>query len=148
MTRETASGINCRESFNFLIVEGEQALARKKAATLTEAELRLMNVLWERGASTTGEVLEALSEQLAYSTVLTTLRILEQKGYIEHTKEGRAFLYRPIVDQDGARRKAVRHLVENFFNKSPGLLVLNVLQQEELNDEDLKQLKSMIEEGM
>jgi predicted transcriptional regulator len=122
-------------------------LARKKAATLTEAELRLMNVLWERGASTVGEVLEALSEQLAYSTVLTTLRILEQKGYIEHTKEGRAFLYQPILDRDGARRNAVRHLVDHFFNKSPELLVLNVLQQEEFNDEDLKRLKSMIEEG-
>jgi predicted transcriptional regulator len=122
-------------------------LARKKAATLTEAELRLMNVLWERGASTVGDVLEALPEQLAYSTVLTTLRILEQKGYIQHTKEGRAFLYQPIVDRDGARRNAVRHLVEHFFNKSPELLVLNVLQQEEFNDEDLKRLKSMIEEG-
>lgn len=122
-------------------------MARKKAATLTEADLRLMNVLWERGASTVGEVLEALSEQLAYSTVLTTLRILEQKGYVGHTKEGRAFLYQPIVDQDGARRKAVRHLVDHFFNKSPELLVLNVLKQEEFDDEDLKRLKSMIEEG-
>jgi predicted transcriptional regulator len=122
-------------------------LARKKAATLTEAELRLMNVLWERGASTVGEVLEALSEQLAYSTVLTTLRILEQKGYIGHTKEGRAYIYQPIVDRDGARRNAVQHLVDHFFNKSPELLVLNVLQQEEFNDKDLQRLKSMIEEG-
>ena len=122
-------------------------MARKKAATLTEAELRLMNVLWERGASTVGEVLEALSEQLAYSTVLTTLRILEQKGYIGHTKEGRAFIYQPIVDRDGARRNAVQHLVDHFFNKSPELLVLNVLQQEEFNDKDLQRLKSIIEEG-
>jgi BlaI family transcriptional regulator, penicillinase repressor len=122
-------------------------LARKKAATLTEAELRLMNVLWERGASTVGEVLEALSEHLAYSTVLTTLRILEQKGYIGHTKEGRAYIYQPIVDRDGARRNAVQHLVDHFFNKSPELLVLNVLQQEEFNDKDLQRLKSMIEEG-
>jgi predicted transcriptional regulator len=122
-------------------------VARKKAATLTEAELRLMNVLWERGPSAVAEVVEALPEPLAYSTVLTTLRILEQKGYIEHTKEGRAFLYQPIVDRDGARRNAVRHLVDHFFNKSPELLVLNVLKQEEFDHEDLKRLKSLIEEG-
>ena len=122
-------------------------MARKKATTLTEAELRLMNVLWERGASTVGEVLEAQPDQLAYSTVLTTLRILEQKGYIQHTREGRAFLYQPIVGRDGARRNAVRHLVEHFFNKSPELLVLNVLQQEEFNAEDLQRLQSMIEES-
>jgi predicted transcriptional regulator len=122
-------------------------LARKKAATLTEADLRLMNVLWERGPSTVAEVVEALSEPLAYSTVLTTLRILEQKGYIEHTKEGRAFLYQPVVDRDGARRKAVRHLVDHFFNQSPELLVLNVLKQEEFDHEDLKRLKSLIKEG-
>lgn len=122
-------------------------MARKKAATLTEAELRLMNVLWERGAATVGEVLEAQPEQLAYSTVLTTLRILEQKGYIQHTKEGRAFLYQPIIGRDGARRNAVRHLVEHFFNKSPELLVLNVLQQEEFNAEDLQRLKTIIEEA-
>lgn len=120
-------------------------MARKKAATLTEAELRLMNVLWERGPSTVGEVLPALSEQLAYSTVLTTLRILEQKGYVAHTKEGRAFIYKPIIDQDGARRKAVRHLVDHFYNKSPELLILNVLKQEEFAAEDLQRLKSMID---
>lgn len=106
-----------------------------------------MNILWERGASTVGEVVEALPEQLAYSTVLTTLRILDQKGYIQHTKKGRAFVYEPVVDRDGARRNAVRHLVENFFNKSPELLVLNVLQQEEFNADDLKRLQAMIEEG-
>jgi predicted transcriptional regulator len=122
-------------------------VARKKATTLTEAELRLMNVLWERGPSAVAEVVEALPEPLAYSTVLTTLRILEQKGYIEHTKTGRAFLYQPIVDKDGARRHAVRHLVGHFFNNSPELLVLNVLKQEEFDHEDLKRLKSMIEEG-
>lgn len=122
-------------------------MARKKAATLTEAELRLMNIIWERGAATVGEVVASLPEQLAYSTVLTTLRILDQKGYIRHTKRGRAFVYEPVVDRDGARRNAVRHLVENFFNKSPGLLVLNVLQQEELDAEDLEQLKAMIEES-
>jgi BlaI family transcriptional regulator, penicillinase repressor len=122
-------------------------VARKKATTLTEAELRLMNVLWERGPSAVAEVVEALPEPLAYSTVLTTLRILEQKGYIEHTKEGRAFLYQPIVDQAGARRNAVRHLVDHFFNKSPELLVLNVLKQEEFDHQDLKRLKSLIEEG-
>lgn len=123
-------------------------MSRKPSQTLTEAELRLMEVLWERGPSTVGEVVEALSQEppLAYSSVLTTLRILEQKQYVTHTKEGRAFTYHPVVDQVKARRSAVKHLLSRFFGDSPGQLVLNVLSLEEIDDRELSQLKRMIEE--
>ncbi|HYO62156.1 MAG TPA: BlaI/MecI/CopY family transcriptional regulator [Pyrinomonadaceae bacterium] len=124
-------------------------MARKPSPTLTEAELRVMNVLWERGDSTVSDVLGALNESLSlsYSTVLTTLRILEQKGYIKHTKNGRAFIYTPVVNSGEARSSALRHLIDRFFNNTPELLVLNVIEQEGLDVDDLKRLKSMLDES-
>lgn len=124
-------------------------MARKRSPTLTEAELRLMKVLWESGPSTVGEVLDALPNRvsLAYSTVRTTLRILEQKGYVSHEKNGRAFVYHPLVDRTDARRSAVRYVVSRFFNDSPELLVLNVLESEELDEGEMKRLRKLIEES-
>ena len=121
-------------------------MVRKKSQTLTEAELRLMNVLWELGSATVSEVVEALSGPplLAYSTVLTTMRILESKGYIRHTKKGRAFVYQPIVDRNDAQRNAVQQLVNRFFNNSPELLVLNIIEQEEFDIEEVERLREMI----
>ena len=80
-------------------------MARPKSPTLTEAELRLMDVLWKKEAATVSDVVAALpgKEPLAYSTVLTTLRILERKGYLSHEKEGRAYVYQPVVGREEAR---------------------------------------------
>jgi len=124
-------------------------MPRPKSPTLTEAELLLMDVLWKRGASTVGEVVDELprSRKLAYSSVLTTLRILEQKGYVRHEKRGRAFVYHTVVEREQAQRKAVRHLVSRFFENSPELLVLNVLENEDLDADDIQRLKKMIEEA-
>jgi predicted transcriptional regulator len=125
-------------------------LARKKSPNLTEAELRLMDVLWEKDSATVGEVAEALPAELdlAYNTVLTTLRILEEKGYVEHTKaaEGRAFVYSPTVGRDEAGRSAVRYLVSRFFRNSPELLVLNLLKDEELSDKELGRIRNLLAE--
>ena len=124
-------------------------MARKRSATLTEAELRLMEVLWKKGAATVGEVVEALPGEsaLAYTTVLTMLRILEQKGYLRHSKEGRAFVYHPLIDRTDARRNILRYVVDRFFDNSPELLVLNVLKEEKMDAGELKRLKKMIEES-
>jgi predicted transcriptional regulator len=125
-------------------------LARKKSPNLTEAELRLMDVLWEKGSATVGEVADALPAELdlAYNTVLTTLRILEEKGYVEHIKarEGRAFVYSPTVGRDEAGRSAVRYLVSRFFRNSPELLVLNLLKDEELSDKELGRIRNLLAE--
>ena len=125
-------------------------MARKKSPNLTEAELRLMDVLWDKGAATVGEVAEALPKELdlAYNTVLTTLRILEEKGYVEHVKakEGRAFVYTAIVGRDEASRSAVRYLVSRFFRNSPELLVLNLLKDEELTERELNQIRNLLAE--
>jgi predicted transcriptional regulator len=123
-------------------------LARKKSSGLTDAELRLMDVLWERGQATVSEVVEGLPSDvpLAYSTVLTTLRILETKGYLRHTKDGRAFIYRPVVDREQARESAVKHLLGRFFENSPELLMLNLLESNQVAPEELKRLRERIDE--
>ena len=108
-----------------------------------------MDVLWERGASTVSDVVKALPKRrrLAYSSVLTTMRILEQKGYVKHEKSGRAFVYQPLIGRSEAQSSAVRYVLSRFFENSPEALVLNVLENEQLDADELKRLRRMIEEG-
>ena len=126
-------------------------MPRKKSLNLTEAELRLMDIVWDKGTATVGEVAAALPGEpgLAYNTVLTTLRILEQKGYVRHTKprEGRAFVYRAVVGRKQASRNAVRHLVRRFFANSPELLVLNLLDDGDLSQQELRNIRNLLAEG-
>ena len=121
-------------------------MARKKSTTLTEAEFRLMDVLWTRGTATVAELNDALGDPpLAYNTVLTTMRILEQKGYVAHKAGGRAFIYRPAVGREDAQRSVVAHVVSRFFNNSPRELVLNLLESEDVDDAELQRLRELIE---
>jgi len=124
-------------------------VARGKSRNLTDAELRLMEVIWEKGKATVGEVVEALPKgvPLAYSTVLTTLRILENKGYLRHTKDGRSFVYRPIVKREQARENALSHLLRRFFEGSPELLMLNLMEGGKIDDRELARLRKRIEEN-
>ena len=125
-------------------------MARKKSTNLTEAELRLMDVIWEKGSATVAEVADALPKQLglAYNTVLTTLRILEDKGFVRHSKskEGRAFIYRPIVSREHASRSAVRHLLGRFFGNSAEALVLNLLEAEDLTEGERARIRRLLKE--
>ena len=120
----------------------------KTSATLTEAELRLMEVLWTRGPSTVHQVLQALPAQpaLAYNSVLTTIRILEKKGYVQHSKDGRAHVYIPSVGRQEATRSAVRSLVSRFFQNSHELLVLNLLEDKTITSDELKRLNNLLQE--
>jgi BlaI family penicillinase repressor len=124
-------------------------MARKRSPALTDAEARVMSVLWQRQAATVGDVMAALQKGRAvtYSTVQTILRILETKGYVTHEKVARAFVYQPAVDARQARQRALRHLVARLFNGSPSLLVLNVLEDEEIDAAELKRLKKVIEDA-
>lgn len=124
-------------------------MGRKKSLNLTEGELPIMQVLWERNRATVGDVAAALPADPppAYSTVLTTLRILEAKGYLRHTKEGRAFVYEPIVVQEEVSRKALEHLVKRFFGGSRELLVMNLLKEEAIGAAELRRIKKMIAES-
>jgi predicted transcriptional regulator len=118
----------------------------RKSITLTEAELRLMKMLWARGESTVGELVEAIpeGEALAYNSVLTTVRVLEQKGYVQHRQEGRAFLYIPCVAEQEASRSEMRHMMQRFFGNSRERLLLSLLGDDEVTPEELRRLRDAI----
>src|SRR5215207_3423967 len=103
-------------------------MARGQSPALTDAEARIMAVLWRLSSGSVGDVVGSVNEThtVTYSTVQTILRILETKGYVAHDKVARAFVYRPIIDERQARRRALRHLVGRLFEGSPSLLVLNM----------------------
>ena len=120
-----------------------------KSVTLTEAELRLMDVLWLKGPSTVQQVLDALPRKshLAYNSVLTTIRILEKKGYVRHIKDGRAHVYRPLVERAEASRSEIRHLAHRFFENSHEMLVLNILEDRGVDAEELNRLRQLLEQA-
>ena len=124
-------------------------MPRTKSETLTTGELRLMDILWEKSEATVTEVMEALPQDppLAYNTVLTTLRILERKGYVRHQKNSRAFRFIPVVDHRQASQSAVSYVVSRFFRNSPKALVLRILEDQKLDSRQLERLRQMIDES-
>src|SRR5580658_10396364 len=122
-------------------------LPPRKSSTLTEAELRLMEVLWQKGPATVQQVQQDLPDKtpLAYNSVLTTIRILEKKGYVKHVKDGRAYVYTPLVEREEATRSEIRRLVNRFFGSSHELLVLNILKDESVDAAELKHLRKRLE---
>jgi BlaI family transcriptional regulator, penicillinase repressor len=124
-------------------------MPRHPSPVLTDGELRLMRVLWERGEASVGGVIDGLRERRkpAHNTVLTLLRILERKGQVAHRKEGRAFVFRPIIDRGRARHSALKYLINRFFDGSPDQLVLNVLEDEDTPADVLSALKKRIAEA-
>lgn len=123
-------------------------MPRRKSENLTEVEQRVMEVLWTAGSGTVSEVLAALRtpKPLAFNTVQTMLRILEQKRYVRHAEEGRAFRYFPLVDKAEASRSAVHSVVRRFFG-SPGALALNLLQNEDVSAEEIARIRRLIAEA-
>ncbi len=119
----------------------------RPSTTLTEAELRIMEVLWAHGAGTVQQVLDWLPAKpaLAYNSVLTTIRILERKGYVEHAKDGRAYVYKPLLERKDATRSEIRHLMSRFFRDSHEELVLNILEDRGLDGEELEQLRKILQ---
>jgi predicted transcriptional regulator len=118
----------------------------KRSITLTQAELRLMKILWDRGESTVAEMVAAISaeEALAYTSVLTTIRILETKGYVSHRQGGRAFLYNACIGEIEASRSEVRHVLQRFFGNSRERLLLSLLGDDEISPGELSRLKEAI----
>lgn len=118
----------------------------KQSATFTEAELRIMDVLWRKGSCTVQQVLDWLPSTLAYNSVLTTIRILEKKGHVKHVKDGRAHVFEPTIGREEATRSEVRHLVSRFFRNSHEALLLNILQDEEIDADQLKRMREMLDQ--
>ncbi|MFT5143260.1 MAG: putative transcriptional regulator [Rhodothermales bacterium] len=124
-------------------------MARSQSPTLTDAELKLMRVIWQRGASTVSDVVDALrgDDRVAYSTVQTFLRILEEKGYLIHRKEGRAFVYSAIVGAGQARQSALKYVLGRFFNNSPELLLMNVIDDVDLDLDNASEIRRLLQDG-
>jgi predicted transcriptional regulator len=120
-------------------------MPRKRSPVLTDHELRLMEVLWRSGKATVADVTADVgSPPLAYNTVLSTLRTLEQKGYVAHEEDGRAFIYRPRIARTQAADSAVRQLLRRFFSNSPGQLAVSLLDDAKLSDADLARIQKAL----
>jgi predicted transcriptional regulator len=122
----------------------------RQSEILTEAELRIMNVLWAKGSGTVQQVLDSIEQKpvLAYNSVLTTIRVLERKGYLKHLKDGRAHVYMPVVGQKEATRSEIRNLVGRFFQNSHEQLVLNVLEDRGIGPDEIARLRQMLDRQM
>ena len=122
-------------------------MPRKPSPTLTEGELRLMQVLWDKRAATAAQVAEALPPpQPHYSSIVTILRVLEKKGFVRHREHGRAYVYEPLVDRDTAADTAVGHVLANFFRNNPTSLALRLVSKERLSRHEIDQLRLLIDE--
>ena len=119
----------------------------RKSPTLTEAELRIMEVLWNKGPATVQQVLDVLPDKppLAYNSVLTTVRILEKKGYVEHLKDGRAHVFQPLLGRKQASQSEIRHLIGRFFGDSHEELALNILEDRGLDSEEIQRLRQLLQ---
>jgi predicted transcriptional regulator len=106
-----------------------------------------MRVLWRQGPSTVAAIVDAVADANppAYNTVQTMMRILERKGFVSHHKDGRAFVFHALVDESRAQQSAIRHVLDRFFDNSPGTLVLSLLEHEEVPDAEVRQLRELIQ---
>ena len=115
--------------------------------TLTDREADVMQILWEQGPSVVAEVRVALSDELAYTTVLTILRTLETKGYVSHTEEGRGHRYLAIVKQQAARKSALRHLTSKLFKGSTELLFAQLVSEKNLKPDQIRRMRELLDKS-
>ena len=116
--------------------------------SFTGRELDVMAVLWAHGSGTVSEVQGALADDLAYTTVLTVLRTLEDKGYVKHTSEGKAHRYVPLVQPDVAGRSALARILETMFGGSPELLLTQLVSDRRIDRKKLRQLRALLDERL
>jgi predicted transcriptional regulator len=114
----------------------------------TDRELDVMNVLWDQGSATVTEVRDALHDELAYTTVLTILRTLEEKGYVTHEEEGRAHRYVPAVARANAAESAVGRMLKKLFSGSPEMMLTHLVSDRKLKPADLKRMRKLIDEQL
>jgi predicted transcriptional regulator len=113
--------------------------------TFTERELDVMSVLWERGSATVTEAREALDDDLAYTTVLTVFRTLEQKGHVRHEEEGKAHRYFPCVARERAGMSALRRMVDKLFAGSPEMLLTQLVSDRRLSDAEIRKIRALLD---
>ena len=115
---------------------------------LSDRELDVMAVLWARGSGTVAEVREALPDPLAYTTVLTVLRTLEEKGFVGHEEEGKAHRYLPLVARERAGRSALIRMVDKLFDGSPDLLLTQLVSDRKLSPQDIRRLRKILDQRL
>ena len=116
--------------------------------SFTERELDVMGVLWEMGGATVAEVRERLQDALAYTTVLTVLRTLEEKGYVGHTEEGKAHRFHPLVARQDAGTSVLRRITRKLFKDSPELLLTHLVSDRGLSGEELERMRRLLDERL
>ena len=122
-------------------------MPRRRKELPTQTEMEILNVLWRAGeASVQGVCQELKPPKRAYTTVLTLLRIMERKGYVAHELEGRAFIYRPVLDEEKTRRSVIRRLIDRMFEGSAETLVANLLEHEDISEGELRRLRRIIQD--
>jgi BlaI family transcriptional regulator, penicillinase repressor len=114
----------------------------------TEREMDVMGVLWEQGSATVAEVRERLADELAYTTVLTVLRTLEEKGHVGHTEEGKAHRYHPLVARAAAGESLLRRMTRKLFQGSPELLLTHLVSDRELSADELRRMRRLLDERL
>jgi predicted transcriptional regulator len=115
---------------------------------LTDREADVMQVLWDHGPSVVNEVKEKLSDELAYTTVLTILRTLEAKGYVGHQEEGRVHRYFASVKEEAARKSALQHLTGKLFKGSAELLFTQLVSDKKLSADQIKRMRDLLAQGL
>ena len=122
-------------------------MPRKQSVPLTEAEQRVMEVLWDLQTASVSQVLEAMPQagRPAQNTVQTIMTILERKGYVRHRSQGRAFIYSPVVDRGAAAQTALSYVTSRFFGGSPAQVALNLIDDESLTSDQLDELRRRID---
>jgi len=113
--------------------------------SFTDRELDVMKVLWDRGSATVSEVRERLPDDLAYTTVLTVLRTLEEKGHVQHRGEGKAHRYFPLIERRVAGRSALARLIDTVFNGSVELLLTQLVTDRDLTEDELKRVRRLLD---
>ncbi len=115
---------------------------------LTEVELEMMNIIWRLGKGTVNQILEELpaERKLAYTSVSTIVRILEQKGYLKPIKDGRGHIYQPLVAKEIYEEASIKHLVNHVFDGTPSSLVKRLIGTKELSEPELREIKRLLDE--
>lgn len=114
----------------------------------TDRELDLMDILWERGSSTAAEMQKALEDDLAYTTVLTLLQTLEEKGYARAEKQGRSYRFYPKVGREEAGGSAIRYLLDKIFRGSPEQMLYGLVDDVDLTEEELARMRRLLDDRL